>query len=125
VAHLRLGTIHIGLDWPHVPSWLAQAAAVIVPSVRESFGLVALEAMSVGTPVIAFDIGNLPALIGTGDGAGGTIVDPSDGEHGLWHAAEELLADPVRYAQLSRAAYYRSRDYLPTTIAETFLKAVR
>jgi iron(II)-dependent oxidoreductase len=125
VAHLQLGTIHLGLDWAQVPSWLAQAAAVIVPSVRESFGLVALEAMSVGTPVIAFDIGNLPALIGTGNGAGGAIVPRSQGEHGLWQTTEELLADPVRYAQLSRAAYYRSRDYLPTTIAETFLKAVR
>jgi glycosyltransferase involved in cell wall biosynthesis len=98
---------------------------VIVPSVRESFGLVALEAMSVGTPVIAFDTGNLPALIGTGNGAGGAIVPRSQGEHGLWQTAEELLADPVRYVELSRAAYYRSRDYLPTTVAETFLKAVR
>src|SRR5215470_88422 len=91
VAHLSLGTIRIGLDWPHVPGWLAQAAAVIVPSVRESFGLVALEAMSVGAPVIAFDIGNLPALIGTGDGAGEAIVARADGEHGLWRAAEDLL----------------------------------
>jgi iron(II)-dependent oxidoreductase len=125
VAHIPIGTIHIGLSWPSVPSWLAQAAVVIVPSVRESFGLVALEAMSVGTPVIAFDVGNLPTLIGTGHGAGGAIVPRSEGEHGLWRAAEDLLRDPIRYAELSRAAYYRSRDYLPTTVAETFLKAVR
>ncbi|WP_255375729.1 hypothetical protein [Saccharomonospora sp. CUA-673] len=31
-AHLRLGTIHGGgLTWDQVPSWLAQAAVVIVP----------------------------------------------------------------------------------------------
>lgn len=125
-AHLTLGTIHSGgLTWDQVPSWLAQAAVVIVPSLRETFGLVALEAMSVGTPVVAFDVGNLPALVGTGDGAGGVIVPRSWGEHGLWRAAEQLLADPIRYAALSRAAYYRSRDYLPTTVAETFVKAVR
>lgn len=125
-AHLKLGTIHGGgLDWDQVPAWLARAAVVIVPSLRESFGLVALEAMSVGTPVVAFDVDNLPTLIGTGDGAGGVIVPRSWSEHGLWRAAEQLLGDPVRYAELSRAAYYRSRDYLPTTVAETFVKAVR
>ncbi|MEV6905948.1 glycosyltransferase family 4 protein [Amycolatopsis sp. NPDC051071] len=125
-AHLTLATVHGGgLDWDQVPSWLAQAAVVIVPSLRETFGLVALEAMSVGTPVVAFDVGNLPALVGTGDDAGGVIVPRSWGEHSLWRAAEQLLADPLRYAHLSRAAYYRSRDYLPTTVAETFVKAVR
>ncbi|MEU3622504.1 glycosyltransferase [Amycolatopsis coloradensis] len=124
-AHLTLATVHSGVDWDRVPSWLAQAAVVIVPSLQETFGLVALEAMSVGTPVVAFDVGNLPTLLGVGDGAGGVIVPRSWGEHGLWRAAEQLLADPVRYAHLSRAAYYRSRDYLPTTVAETFVKAVR
>lgn len=125
-AHLTLGTIEEGsLGWEQVPAWLAQAAVVIVPSLRESFGLVALEAMSVGTPVVAFDVDNLPALLGTSDGAGGVIVPRSWGEQGLWCAAEQLLEDPIRYAELSRAAYYRSRDYLPTTVAETFVKAVR
>jgi iron(II)-dependent oxidoreductase len=125
-SHLKLCTIHGGgRGWDEVPPWLAQAAVVIVPSLRESFGLVALEAMTVGTPVVAFDVDNLPTLIGTGDGAGGVIVPRSWGEHGLWRAAEQLLGDPVRYAELSRAAYYRSRDYLPTTVAETFVKAVR
>lgn len=125
-AHLKLGTIQSGgLDWHQVPPWLAQAAVVIVPSVRESFGLVALEAMSVATPVVALDVDNLPALIGAGDDAGGVIVPRSHGEHGLWRATELLLEDPVRYAELSRAAYYRSRDYLPTTVAEIFVKAVR
>ena len=76
-------------------------------------------------PNLTFDVDNLPTLIGTGDGAGGVIVPRSWGEHGLWRAAERLLEDPVRYAELSRAAYYRSRDYLPTTVAERFVKAVR
>jgi iron(II)-dependent oxidoreductase len=124
-AHLKLGIIHgDGLAWDDVQPWLAEAAVVIVPSVRETFGLVALEAMSVGTPVIAFDVDNLSALIGTGDGAGGVIVPRTSGEDGLWRAAEHLLADPLRYGALSGAAYYRSRDYLPTTVAETFVKAV-
>jgi len=125
-AHLPMGSVRDGgLPWHHVQPWLAQAATVIVPSTKETFGLVALEAMSVGTPVIAFDTGNLPALIGTGHDTGGVIVPRAHGESGLWDAAETILDHPLRYAARSRAAYYRSRDYLPTTIAHDFLKAVR
>ncbi|MFD9476232.1 glycosyltransferase family 4 protein [Streptomyces nojiriensis] len=47
------------LPWDEVPPSLSEAALVIVPSLRETFGLVALEAMSVGTPVIAYRTGNL------------------------------------------------------------------
>ncbi|AXB46111.1 MULTISPECIES: glycosyltransferase family 4 protein [Pseudonocardiaceae] len=125
-AYLFRGSVRDdGLPWDQVQPWLANAAVVIVPSTKETFGLVALEAMSVGTPVVAFDVDNLPTLIGTGEGAGGIVVPRAHGEFGLWGAAEVLLDDPVRYAALSRAAYYRSRDYLPTTVAHDFLKAVR
>lgn len=120
-VHLRSG----GISWAQVPAWLAEAAVVIVPSLRESFGLVALEAMSVGTPVVCFDVDHLPSLVGTGPEAGGVIVPRSRGEHALWKAAEGVLDDPVRYLHLSRAAYYRSRDFRPTTVAEWFVKAVR
>jgi len=44
----------------------------IVPSIAETFGLVALEAMSHGTPVITHDAGTLPRLIGDG----GALVAP-------------------------------------------------
>ncbi|GII97552.1 glycosyltransferase family 4 protein [Sinosporangium siamense] len=60
-AHITLSEGR--LTWSEVPAWLAGAAAVIVPSLRETFGLVALEAMSVGVPVVSYPIGNLPALL--------------------------------------------------------------
>lgn len=109
-----------GLPWNHVPGWLAESAAVIVPSLAETFGLVALEAMAAGAPVIAFDIDNLPALI---DG-GGSIVPPESGHRGLWRAAGELLGDPVRYEKTSRAGYYQARNYRPAHIADLLVKVV-
>lgn len=121
-ARVRLSTRP--RTWEQVPAWLGGAAVVIVPSHAETFGLVALEAMSVGTPVVAYDVGNLPELVGTGPDAGGLIVDQTAGPAGLWHAALALTADPVTYSYTSRAAYYRSRDFLPTPVAELFLKAV-
>ncbi|GIG02098.1 glycosyltransferase family 4 protein [Catellatospora citrea] len=109
-----------GLAWTQVPSWLGSASVVIVPSLAETFGLVALEALAAGTPVVAHDVDNLPALVGDG----GIIVPISEGPGGLWRAAGELLADPVRYEQTSRAGYYRSRDYRPALVADLLLKAV-
>jgi glycosyltransferase involved in cell wall biosynthesis len=112
------------LVWSRVPSWLAEAAVVIVPSLAETFGLVALEALGCGVPVVAYDVGNLPDLVGTGDDAAGIIVERSLGPAGLWRAALELTQDAVTYRNASRAAYYRSRDFRPTVIAERFMKAV-
>ncbi|WP_045875813.1 glycosyltransferase family 4 protein [Pseudofrankia sp. DC12] len=113
-------TLHPPLRWAQVPAWLARAAVTIVPSLRETFGLVAAESLSAGTPVIAYSVGNLPDLIGDA----GILVPPDRGPAGLWEAVKTLLTDPLRYSATCGAAYYRSRDYRPTTVADAFLKAV-
>jgi glycosyltransferase involved in cell wall biosynthesis len=112
--------IQDGLDWDDVLAWLGGASVVIVPSHAETFGLVALEAMAAGTPVVAHDIGNLPTLIGDG----GALVPHQDGAPGLWRASRQLLNDAVTYRRTSRAAYYRSRDYWPALVANQLLKVV-
>ena len=48
-----------------VPAWMAAAACVVVPSVwQEPYGLVAAEAVALGRPVVASDIGGLPEACG-------------------------------------------------------------
>ncbi|WP_433530300.1 glycosyltransferase family 4 protein [Micromonospora sp. CA-263727] len=113
-------TLLPGLAWHEVSPWLAGASVVIVPSRAETFGLVALEAMAASTPVVAYDVGNLPHLIGRG----GVIVSRRSRPGGLWRAAQRLLTDPISYAAASRAAYYRSRDYWPALVANQLLKVV-
>jgi glycosyltransferase involved in cell wall biosynthesis len=113
-------TVTSVLAWDDVPAWLGAAAVVIVPSLAETFGLVALEAMAMGTPVVAYDIGNLPALVGDG----GVLVPYGHGPGALWRAARQLMTDPVQYRRTSRAAYYRSRDYWPALVADQLLKVV-
>lgn len=110
------------LTWQEVPAFLAGAAVTIVPSARETFGNLALESLSAGTPVVAYATGNLPALL---DGTkAGVLIPAAAGPRSLWQAARDLLADPARYRQACGAAYCRSRNYRSADIADAFLKAV-
>ena len=90
------------LDWlesSDVPALLAAASLVVMPSFYEPFGLVALEAMQVGTPVLAAAVGGLKELTGTGSGA--VQVDGHEPES--WSSAiVELLSDPAARRELGR-----------------------
>jgi glycosyltransferase involved in cell wall biosynthesis/O-antigen/teichoic acid export membrane protein len=64
----------------HIPpcdrfEFLASAELVAMPSRYETYGLVASEALAVGTPVVAFDIPCLRTVVA---GAGGVLVPPFD-----------------------------------------------
>lgn len=57
------------------------AAALVTPSWDEPYGLVVAEAMSCGTPVVAFDLGGIPELISTSSGrlvAAGDVTAMAD-----------------------------------------------
>lgn len=107
------------LLWADVPRFLAGASIAIVPSLAETFGLVALEAMSVGTPVVALKIDNLPHLIG----GAGLLVDTTEGHRGLWGAADRLLRSSELYEHCTAAASAASRDYHPAPVAASWLRA--
>jgi D-inositol-3-phosphate glycosyltransferase len=53
-------------DQDILPYYYAAAEVVVMPSHYESFGMVALEAMAMGTPVIASEVGGLAHLIQPG-----------------------------------------------------------
>jgi glycosyltransferase involved in cell wall biosynthesis len=69
----------------------ASADAFIFPSRTETLGLVLLEAMAAGCPVVAARSGGIPDIVE--DGVNGYLFDPQD-EQGAIAATQRLLADP-------------------------------
>ena len=81
------------------------ADVVAVPSHGEGFGMVALEAMERGRPVIASAVGGLPEVVE--DGVTGVLVPPGDVE-ALGAALRTLLTDEARAAAMGAAGRARS-----------------
>jgi glycosyltransferase involved in cell wall biosynthesis len=77
---------------PIAPAY-ERSAIVVVASYGEGFGMVALEAMERGRPVIATRVGGLPEIVA--DGETGLLVPPGD-EEALAAALVELASDPER-----------------------------
>ena len=66
------------IDEAHKAEFLGNAAALLFPICwPQPFGLVMIEAMACGTPVIAFRCGSVPELVE--DGVTGYVVEPDDG----------------------------------------------
>lgn len=79
----------------------ASADAFIFPSRTETLGLVLLEAMAAGCPVIAANAGGIPDIVT--DGVNGYLFDPAD-ERGAIAATERLLSNAAERAYLRQNA---------------------
>jgi N-acetyl-alpha-D-glucosaminyl L-malate synthase BshA len=88
-------------DQEYIEALLPYADIFLLPSDHESFGLVALEAMSCGVPVVATRVGGMPEVIV--DGVNGFLFDPGD-VHGMSELAIELARDPARRARVAGEA---------------------
>ena len=84
-----------------------RAAVVAVPSHREGFGVVCVEAMAHGRPVVASAVGGLLDLVA--DGETGLLVPPRD-VPALRSALERLLADGELRRRLGEAGRERVRE---------------
>lgn len=105
-------------DWPHdavIQAW-RRSLAGLMPSIwAEPFGIVVLEAMASGRPVIASRMGGLTDMVV--DGETGFLVPPDDSA-ALRQAIERLLADaPLRermgQAALARVSQFRASAIVP------------
>lgn len=115
-------SLHSPLPWREVPPYLAGACATVISSVEpETFCHTAAEALSGGTPVVTFDLGNVPRLIA--HDVAGRSVPLADGPAALWTALTQLLDDENAYHAASQAAPGRVASLTPRHAAERLLRA--
>jgi glycosyltransferase involved in cell wall biosynthesis len=86
---------------------IESAAAVVVPSLGEGFGMVALEAMERARPVIASDVGGLPEIVA--DGETGFVVPAGEAE-ALADAMVALARDLPLAAAMGEAGRRRALE---------------
>jgi D-inositol-3-phosphate glycosyltransferase len=91
-----------------LPYYYSAAEVLVMPSHYESFGLVALEAMACGTPVVASQVGGLAFLVQ--DGVTGFSVPDQDPE-ALAEKLMEILGDSSKREQMGRNAAEYARKY--------------
>jgi glycosyltransferase involved in cell wall biosynthesis len=88
-----------------LPALLRSADIVVCMPWYEPFGMVPLEAMACGRPVVASAVGGIVDTVV--DGATGTLVRPQRPDM-LAHALRRLLSDPVRRAGYGLAGRERA-----------------
>ncbi len=116
--------IHFVGDVPdgEMPAYLAAGDVLVLPSTlrSEAFGLVLLEAMAAGTPVVSTDLGTATSTINR-HGETGLVVPPGD-VAALAQALACLLADPHLRQRLGEQAQARvQREFTHDRMVETVL----
>jgi D-inositol-3-phosphate glycosyltransferase len=102
-----------------LPYYYSAADVVVMPSHYESFGMVALEAMACGTPVIATQVGGLAFLVQ--DGLTGFHI-PVDDPKALADRLITLLEDQDLHKQMSQQAVEIAQNYAWEKIAASMNK---
>lgn len=99
--------------------YYSAAEVVVVPSHYESFGMVALESMACGTPVVASETGGLAFLVK--DGVTGFHVPTADSD-ALAERLIELMEDSELREKLGKQAFEYAKGFTWTIIADQILE---
>ena len=100
-----------------LPALYANAELFVFPSLYEGFGFPPLEAMSLGTPVLAANATCLPEMLGD---AAEFFEAGNVGE--LTSAIEALLANPKRRAELAKLGKVQAAQYTWEKVAKATLE---
>jgi glycosyltransferase involved in cell wall biosynthesis len=112
--------VHVTGATTDIARCLAACDVLAAPSRNEGMGRALVEAMALGVPVVASEVGGIPAVVG--DGEGGRLVPPGDAA-ALADALVELGLDHGLRAKLAAAAAVRAEAF-STGVAEAAMRAI-
>ena len=131
LPHLRAGARRLGLaqrvellghvSFEKLAAEYGRANVFCLPSRQEGFGIVFLEAMAAGLPIVAARAAALPEVVP--DGECGILVPPGDAP-ALAKALDRLLNDPDERRRLGEAGRRRVEQFDAPRVAAQFLGAV-
>ena len=110
--------VTVATDVPNrevMAAWARCSVGIVPSTCTESFGIVAVEAMACGRPVVASGIGGLREVVA--DGETGLLTRPGD-PHSLRMAIQALLDAPSLRARMGEAARKRARAFTGSRVAE-------
>jgi len=97
---------------------ISLADVLLLPSEKESFGLVALEAMACGVPTVGTDAGGIPELVKHGETG---FLSPIGDVEDMARNAERLLTDERLHEQFRKACLYRAtHEFCNDAITEQY-----
>lgn len=91
-----------------MPALYAATDVLAAPSLWEGFGLMLVEAMAAGVPIVAAKVGGIPEVVVPGETA--LLIDPRDTE-GLSQAILTLLTSPGACETMSKAGLSRAQRF--------------
>lgn len=100
-----------------VRKWMQRAKIFVLPSIEEGLGVVLIEALACGTPIVASDVGGIPDVV-TPDV--GLLVPPASSEL-LAKAIDQLLRDDQLHARMSKNSRQRAEKYFDSNQIATKL----
>jgi glycosyltransferase involved in cell wall biosynthesis len=98
--------VHVLGPRKDVPALMHAVDVFVMPSIWEGFGLVLLEAMAAGRPIVASRVATIPEVVA--DGETGLLV-PAGDPLALADALAQLAEDPDRAARMGEAGRERLR----------------
>lgn len=107
---------------PNAAAFLRPLDILVVPSRSESFSLVALEAMALGTPIVAAGVGGLGDLVR--ESGAGILVPPED-PAAVADAVERLLADRAMRDRMCEAGQDYARRFSVERMVDEYLDVYR
>ncbi len=115
-------TFHGNVDHDALDTFYQKASLFVMPSLIEAFGIVYLEAMSYGVPVIATKKGGTKELVRNGQD--GFLITPGDQKE-LLARIKELLTSKEKRERFSKNARERSNDFNASGMIDKTIEVYR